>query len=240
MLKTLRLSNRLMMLALALLAIVTERVISYYFGIERLLPGLEGGVLLAWAIGHCDTLDGPVVTLARKALETGNVNHVLPWVRPEDEHEIRHAFDHALSVRKLGPYARELADTHFFETLVRVHRASEGAPYTGLKPAGADLGPAVPAADKALEDGSVETVVKLLTDAVRAGVQRHFHAAMSRRHFAVDDVAAGREYVEAYVPYVHYVEQLWDTATSAAHGHFPEHGVHEHEHAAHEHAAHVH
>lgn len=234
----LRHPNRLMMLGLALLAIVTERIISYHFGVEPLLPGLDGGVLLAWAIGHCDTLDGPVITLARKALETGNVNHVLPWVRPEDEPEIRHAFDHAMSVRKLGPYARELADTHFFETLVRVHRASEGAPYTGLKPAGADLGPAVPAADKALEDGSVETVVKLLTDAVRAGVHRHFHAAMSRRHFAVDDVAAGREYVEAYVPYVHYVEQLWDTANSAAHGHYAEHGAPAH--AEHGHAAHVH
>jgi hypothetical protein len=233
--KTLRLSNRLMMLALALLAIATERAVSYYLGIERLLPALDGGLLLGWAIGHCDTLDGPVITLARKALETGNVNHVLPWVRPEDEHEIRHAFQHAVSVRKLGPSARELADTHFFETLVRVHRASEGAPYTGLKPAGADLGPAVPAADKALEDGSVETVVKLLTDAVRAGVHRHFHAAVSRRHFAVDDVAAGREYVEAYVPYVHYVEQLWDTAAGAAHGHYPEHGAQEHEHAAHVH-----
>ena len=233
MTKTLRLSNRTMMLALALLVIAAQRAISYHLGIEHLLPGLDGGVLLAWAIGHCDTLDGPVVSLASKALETGNVNHVLPWVRPEDEHEIRHAFDHAIAVRKLGPHARELADTHFFETLVRVHRASEGAPYTGLKPAGADLGPAVPAADKALVDGSVEAVVKLLTDAVRAGVHRHFDAAMSRRKFAVDDVAAGRDYVEAYVPYVHYVEQLWDTATSAAHGHYSEHG-------AHEHAAHVH
>ena len=227
--------NRPMMLALALLVMVTERVISYCFGLERLLPGIEGGVLFAWAIGHCDTLDGPVIKLARKALETENVNHVLPWVRPEDEHEIRHAFQHAVSVRKLGPSARELADTHFFETLVRVHRASEGAPYTGLKPAGTDLGPAVPAADKALEDGSVETVVKLLTDAVRAGVHRHFHEVMAHRKFAVDDVAAGREYVEAYVPYVHYVEQLWDTATGAAHGHYPEHGAQEHEHAAHVH-----
>ena len=232
--------NRLMMLALAFLAIVTERAVSYYFGIERPLPGLDGGLLFAWAIGHCDTLDGPVIKLARKALDTGNVNYVLPWVRPEDEHEIRHAFDHAISVRKLGPYARELADTHFFETLVRVHRASEGAPYTGLKPAGTDLGPAVPAADKALEDGSVETVVKLLTDAVRAGVHRHFDAAVSRRRFAVDDVAAGREFVDAYVPYVHYVEQLWDTATSAAHGHYSEHGGHEHAAHEHEHAAHVH
>lgn len=234
--KMLRLSKRVTMLVVVLLAIAVERAASYYFGIERPLPDLDGGLLLAWAIGHCDTLDGPVVTLARKALETGNVNHVLPWVRPEDENEIRHAFQHAISVRRLGPLARELADMHFFETLVRVHRASEGAPYTGLKPAGADLGPAVPAADKALEDGSVEAVVKLLTDAVRSGVHEHFHAAMGRRKFAVDDVAAGRKYVEAYVAYVHYVEQLWETATSGgAHEHRAEQGVREHQHAAHVH-----
>lgn len=230
-------SKRATMLGLAALAIVAERIVSWSFGIERLLPGAEGGLLLAWAIGHCDTLDGPVITLARKALETGNVNHVLPWVRPEDEPKIRHAFDHAMSVRKLGPYARELADTHFFETLVRVHRASEGEPYTGLKPAGMDLGPAVPAADKALDTGSAEAVVKLLTDAIRAGVHRHFHAVMKRRRFDVDDVTAGREYVEAYVPYVHYVEQLWEAATGEAahHGHPAGHGAPEHRHAEHVH-----
>jgi hypothetical protein len=203
------------------------------FGPEGALPGLDsdalglGGLLVFAAFGHCDTLDGPVVTLARKALETGNVNLVLPWVRPEDEPEIRHAFEHALAVRKLGAEARELADTHFFETLVRVHRASEGAPYTGLKPAGLDLGPAVPAADKALEDGTVDKVVKLLTDVVREGVRHHFHDAYHRRKFDANDVAAGRAYVEAYVPYVHYVEGLWEVATGA-HGH---HGEHEERHA---------
>ena len=187
--------------------------------------GLGAGLMLLGAFGHCDTLDGPVVQLARKALETGNVNLVLPWVRAEDEGEIRHAFEHARAVRKLGSEARELADTHFFETLVRIHRASEGASYTGLKPAGLDLGPAVPAADKALEDGAIEPVIQLLTDAVRDGVRRHFHAAYHHRKFDVNDVAAGREYVEAYVPYVHYIEGLWDAATGAA-GHHAGHGQH--------------
>jgi Family of unknown function (DUF6448) len=235
--KTLRLSNRLVVLALALLAILTERVISYSFGIDRLLPGLsaEGGLLLAWAIGHCDNLDGPVVTLARKALETNNVNHVLPWVRREDEHEIRHAFDHCVAVRQLGPRARALADRHFFETLVRVHRASEGAPYTGLKPAGSDLGPAVAAADEALETGLVKKLAILLIDAVRSGVHRHFQATIERRDFAPDDVAAGREYVGAYESYVHYVERLWEAAMGAAHGHYSAHAGNEREHAPHVH-----
>ena len=180
----------------------------------------SAGLLLVWAVGHCDGMDGPVVVLAKKALETGNVNLVLPWVRGADDAEIRRAFDHASAVRKLGPQARELADMHFFETLVRIHRAGEGAPYTGLKPAGRDLGPVIPAADKALRDGSIETVVKLLADAVRDGVHRHYHAVMNHSKFDQNDVEAGRAYVEAYVPYIHFVERLFNVAKESPHGHF--------------------
>ena len=180
------------------------------------------------APAHCDGLDGPVVTLARKALDTGNVNLVLPWVPQEGESEMRRAFDHTLSVRTLGPAAKHLADTFFFETLVRLHRVAEGAPYTGLKPAGLDRAPAIPAADNALESGSTEAVEHLLIDAMRKGLREYFQAAMRRKTFAPDDVAAGRRYVEAYVPYVHYVEGLWEAATKPAKGHYPESAAHAH------------
>ncbi len=180
------------------------------------------GLLLMWAVGHCDSMDGPVISLAKKALETRNVNLVLPWVRAQDEDEIRKAFDHALSVRQLAPRARELADRHLFETLVRIHRAGEGAPFTGLKPAGLDLGPAIPAADRALQDGSVDAVIRLVADAVERGIRERFRSAWNRRHFDPNDVAAGREYVEAYVPYIHLVERLYDTAKAPTHGHHHE------------------
>jgi hypothetical protein len=217
-------SHLLALLAVALAALVDPSLLG---------DGIATGLLVV-AIGHCDGMDGPVVTLARKALEAGNVNLVLPWVRKDDEPEIRHAFEHALAVRSLGPKAKALADHHFFETLVRVHRAGEGAAYTGLKPAGRDLGPAIPAADRALAEASVENVITLLDEAVRQGVRKHFHAALSRKPFDPDDVAAGRAYVEAYVPYIHYVERLWQAATGAAHGHHAVHGE-EAAHAVHEH-----
>ena len=137
-------SHFLALLAIALAALADPSLAS---------DGMATG-LLVFAIGHCDGIDGPVVTLARKALEAGRVNLVLPWVRQEDEPEIRHAFEHALAVRQLGPKARSLADHHFFETLVRVHRAGEGAAYTGLKPAGLDEGPVIPVAEKAIAAGS--------------------------------------------------------------------------------------
>lgn len=233
--------NRLFLVAVVV--ILLERVARQFLGMDS-SSGLAGetGLLLLWGIGHCDTLDGPLVMLAKKALEERNANLVLPWVRAEDADEVQHAFDHALAVRGLGPKARSLADLHFFETLVRIHRAGEGAPFTGLKPAGLDLGPAVPAADRALKTGSVEEVVKLLVDAMRTGVLAHFRKAVEKQAFDVNDVAAGRRYVEAYVPYVHYVERLWEAATGPVHGHHPEHGAPPHETEAHhaEHLVHEH
>jgi hypothetical protein len=118
------------------------------------------------ARAHCDGLDGPVVADARAALELNDVGRVLMWVPESDEAEIRRAFDETVNVRKLGEPARELADRYFFETVVRVHRMAEGAPYTGLKPAGRDLGAAIPAADRALEMGDPEPLLRLLTGAV--------------------------------------------------------------------------
>src|SRR5512146_3244430 len=161
------------------------------------------------ASAHCDGLDGPVVKAAQTALENGDLNQVLIWVRPEDEDEIKKAFGETLAVRKLNPQAQTLADRYFFETLVRVHRAGENAPYSGLKPAGRDLGPAIPAADRALESGSAEPLLKLLTELVQKGTQEHFKDAIAKKDFSRDDIEAGRAYVKAYVEYVHYVERLY-------------------------------
>jgi len=156
---------------------------------------------------HCDTLDGPVVQTARMALEKGDVTPLLKWIKADDEKEIRVAFQKTLSVRSKGTEARELADMYFFETLVRIHRAGEGAPYTGLKP-GEAVDPAVALADEALESGSVDKLVDVLTKAMANGIRERFqHASEAQKH-ADDSLPAGREFVEAYVVFTHYVEGL--------------------------------
>ena len=129
------------------------------------------------AFSHCDTLDGPVVKDARVALESKDVTPVLKWVRSDKEGEIREAFRHALTVRALGPDARALADRFLFETLVRVHREGEGAPYTGLKSAGTVVDPGIAASDTALETGSVDPLVKLLTGEVDRGLRQRYGKA---------------------------------------------------------------
>ena len=173
------------------------------------------------SFAHCDSLAGPVVKDAQKALAAGDVTPVLKWVRPADEAEVRAAFAKARNVRGGGSDAGELADHYFFETLVRLHRAGEGAPFTGLKPADA-IEPDIAAADRALESGDVERLSAEQGHRLEQAIRNHHAAARLARAHADESVELGRKYVAAYVEYVHLVER----AAALASGEAPE--AHEH------------
>ncbi|HEY5998702.1 MAG TPA: DUF6448 family protein [bacterium] len=164
---------------------------------------------LAW--GHCDTLEGPVVVDAKAALAKAEITPVLKWVPAAGEAEIREAFQKTLAVRKGGKEAQELADTWFFETLVRVHRASEGAPYTGLKSGGTEE-ETIALADKALTTGDVGPLVKLVGDAVEHGIRHRFEQTAEKKKHAEHGVEYGRAYVAAYVDFIHYGERIYQAA----------------------------
>lgn len=175
------------------------------------------GILVSHdARAHCDTMDGPVVNTARMALEKGDVTPVLKWVRKKDENEIKEQFQKTLATRKQGKEAKDLADMYFFETLVRIHRAGEGAPYTGLKTEPVE--PIIQAADKALDTGSADQLVKQVTEAMAAGIRERFNRVKEAKKHADESIEKGREFVEAYVIFTHYVERLhMDAAAGGEH-----------------------
>jgi len=171
------------------------------------------------ASAHCDTADGPVVADAKVALDKGDITPVLKWVKSGAEAEVRAAFARALAARGRDPEVRALADEYFFENLVRIHRAGEGAPYTGILPAGTPIEPAIALADQSLESGNADKLVKGIVHHVEEGIRERFARAAAARKQAGASVAAGREFVEAYVELTHFVERLHlDATTSAAHG----------------------
>ena len=115
-------------------------------------------------------------------------------------------FDKAVVVRGLGPEATEVADRLFIETLVRLHRLSEGVGFSGVQPSGTGIEPVVVEADRALDTGNLEPVLALVPAERREELTRRFEAARSKRAFPVDDVEAGRQFVAAYVDYFKYAE----------------------------------
>ncbi len=166
------------------------------------------------AFAHCDSMDGPVITEAKNALAKGDVTPLLKWVPAADEEKIKVVFDQVIPVRNLGSQAQELADRQLFATLVEVHRASEGAPYSGIKPAGG-IDPAVMAADLALQKGNIDDLVARITHKFEQNVRERFAAALNTKARSEESVVEGREFVKEYVQYVHYVEAVHNAVAAA-------------------------
>jgi hypothetical protein len=173
---------------------------------------------------HCDSLDGPVVGAARQALTSGRIESILPFVPADGEAEIRTAFDQTVAIRGQSREVGEFADRWFFETVVRVHRAGEGAPFTGLKPAGLSEGPVIPVAERAIETGSPDELIGVLGAIVAEQVTRRLELAMKLKAPAAATVAETREYVEAMLGLQVWSHKVYLAALASAHG-----GEHHHE-----------
>jgi hypothetical protein len=184
---------------------------------------------LAWfaplpAMAHCDGIDGPVATAAQRALDTGNVNLALPYAPAVAEAEIVERFNEARRVRVRGRDARNLADRAFIETVVRLHRMGEGAAYTGLRPAGIDYGPMIPAAESALQSGDLTPVRAIVVEDIDHELgDRLAHARaltnVSAEPRTREDVAAARERVSAELAFILYAEALRQAVSAAATAH---------------------
>ena len=155
---------------------------------------------------HYDTMDGPLIADARKALGKNNVNYVLKWVSTANESEIRDAFNLVMKVKGLSPEAKELSEKYFFDILVRIHRAGEGEPFTGVKPSGTPIDDKVLAADKSIEIGNLSPLKNMVSKDILQELTKRFNKVMSLKNFDVNNVAAGREYIEAYVQFFKFAE----------------------------------
>jgi hypothetical protein len=162
-------------------------------------------------------MDGPVVTAAREALERHDVRLILPYVKASGEAEVRTAFERTVGAHNGNPAVNEVADLYFFETVVRVHRAGEGAPYTGLKPAGLSEGPVIPVAERAIETGDASELIALLTEKLRSEIEHRFHEVMARRPTAQESVETAREYVEAMLGLQVWSHKVYGCLEGGAH-----------------------
>jgi len=166
---------------------------------------------------HCDSLDGPVVQAASRSLAESNVKIVLPYVPKMAEQEVIDAFEKVAKARQGSSNAREVADRFFYETVVRLHRSGEGAAFTGLKPAGLDVGPVIPVTGRAIESGSVGQLTDLLCKVVREEVGARFDHVMRLKDAADIGVEQAREYVSSMLGLQVYAHTIYKTLKAAGH-----------------------
>ncbi len=203
---------------------------------KRSLLGIAAaGILFLSPLGadaHCDTMDGPTVKDGLKAMETNNINYALKWVQPEYEGEVSQAFKLSMKVKDQNEDTKNLAEQYFLEILLRTHRAGEGAPFDGVKPHGVPIDERVKAADQSIAVGNLSPMGNLVEQERMPELKERFDRVMALRNFDVNDLEAGREYIEAYVQFFKFAEGEEDEHHGAHAGHGAE-AVHGHSDASH-------
>ena len=171
---------------------------------------------------HCDSYDGPTVKDAYKALETNNVQLVLKWIDKSQEAEIISLFNKTYKLKNGDKEIYEIVEKHFLETLVRLHRETEGAPYTGLKPAGTTK-KIIVMSDKAIESGTIDDLMMKFNSHIEMVIREKYNQVIELDKVKNESVEKGREYVKAYVEYTHLLEGIHDMIEHGA-----SHGAHKH------------
>lgn len=165
------------------------------------------------ASAHCDSYDGPVILDAEKALENNDVNLVLKWVQPQQEKEIVDLFTKTYERKLNDPEIYPVLKKYFFETLVRLHRETEGAPYTGLKPAGLTK-KIVQLGDNSIKTSEIDNLLEKLEKHMDQVLQEKFSVVSSLYKTKNTSLENGRAYVHAYVDYIHTLEAIHDILDS--------------------------
>lgn len=187
--------------------------ISKSSGFKNLLPVMMMFILFSIgtlpAYAHCDSVDGPVITDAKEALKTNEVSHVFKWIDKEQEKEVTTLFNKTYNLKDGDPEIYELVKKHFFETLVRLHRETENAPYTGLKAAGTTK-KIIQLSDEAIQDKNIDALISKLNNHVEKVIRNRYEKVEKLNEVKDESAQKGREYVKAYVQYTHTIEALHD------------------------------
>lgn len=173
------------------------------------------------ATAHCDSYDGPTIKDAQRALETNNVDLVLKWISPEQESEVISLFNKTYALKSSDKEIYDIVEKHFFETVVRLHRETEGAPYTGLKPAGTTKR-IILLSDKTLEEKDISEFLNKLNTHIGKVIKAKYEKVIALNKVKNETAAKGREYVKAYVDYTHTIEAIHDMiepTESSVHAH---------------------
>ena len=169
-----------------------------------------GAFLLLFSMptyAHCDSYDGPVIQDAYKALEKEDVSYIMKWIVKDQEAEVESLFNKTVGLKNKDAEIYGIIEKHFLETLVRLHRETEGAAYTGLKPAGSTT-PIVQMADNSIANKEVSTLLNNLGEHIQAVITEKYEKVAALSKVKDNSVAEGRAYVVAYVDYTHTLEAI--------------------------------
>jgi len=157
---------------------------------------------------HCDRNDGPVTRAAKRALETGNAQHILIWIQEDSENTVKNLLEKACCERTTRNDAHNNTVDWYFGTVSRLHSAYHGTHNLNISTKTPEEKAIILLVERACESGNFEDLSPVIPDDCTGEMRQYFDDVMKMRNFDKKNSAAGRVYVSAVVNFITFVYHL--------------------------------
>jgi hypothetical protein len=152
--------------------------------------------------------NGPVIRAAKMAMETGNASYILIWLPKEAENTLKNLLERTYCENRTRKNTQNHSIDWYFKSVNRLHSRYGWPDYPGMKFKETDEETIALMVERAFESGNFEEINSIIPLNHSGDARERFHKVMMKRNYSVDDIAAGRVYVSAFIAFIVYLHNL--------------------------------
>ena len=152
--------------------------------------------------------NGPVMSAAKRALDTGKAHYILIWIPEESENTLKNLLEKVCCERNIRRDAHDHIVDWYFETINRLHSVNYGPHNLNISTKAPEEKEIVFLVERACESGNFKEITTVIPDTPAGEIRQRFNDVMKKRNYGVENIAAGRVYVSAFTDLIAFVNNL--------------------------------
>lgn len=151
--------------------------------------------------------NGPVMSAAKKALETGKAHHILIWIPEASENTLKNLLEKACCERRIQTDGYDHIIDWYFATVRRFHSVGYGPRNLNISLKTLEEKTIISLVERACESGNFEEIAMVIPDIPAGELRQQFNDVMKKRNYDVENIAAGRVYVSEFTDFIAFVNR---------------------------------
>jgi len=159
-------------------------------------------------VSHMSFDNDPVMSAAKKALETGKAHYILIWIPEESENTLKNLLEKVCCTLNTQKDGNDHIVDWYFETIKRLHSGYYGSRNLNIPTKTPEEKTIIFLVERACESGNFEVITTIIPDTPAGEMRQRFNDVMKKRNYTVENITDGRVYVSAFTDFIAFVNSL--------------------------------
>ena len=148
---------------------------------------------------------GPVMSAAKRSLETGNAQYILIWISEESENTLKNLLEKVCCEINTQKNARDHIVDWYFNTVNHLHSVYCGLHNLNLSTKTPEEKKIIILVEGACKSGNFKEITAIFQDTPDGEIRQRFNDVMKKRNYRLENIAAGRMYVLAFTDFIAFL-----------------------------------